>query len=111
MTSLKTITRAAAALSLTLAAAGFAQAHGPASTSGSTDIYTTDFQKTFANAHAIGQAQAATAVAGSTDIWATDFQKTFGTHEATLATPATPERVVQTGSTDIYKNNFEMAFM
>ncbi len=52
MTLVKTIRMPVAALSLTMLSAGFAYAHGSAVSTGSTDIYGTNFQKTFADSDA-----------------------------------------------------------
>jgi hypothetical protein len=114
MLSFKTISKTTASLSLTLLAAGFAHAQGPASTSGSTDIYNTDFQKTFATgkSDATGNSNPLTNRAqvsiGSTDIYQTDFQKTFPSAPPTRNLSATEP---YTGSTNIYSTNFQRAFM
>jgi hypothetical protein len=44
---------------------------------GSTDIYTTDFQKTFATDNSVHQTPDVAGYKGTTDIWTTDFQKAF----------------------------------
>jgi len=108
MTTFKTISRAAAAYSLTLLAASFAHAQGPTTTTGSTDIYNTDFQKTFATGSVVYQEARATAGTGSTDIYTTDFQGTFATDR--LAYP-TPDVAGYKGSTDIWATDFQKTFM
>jgi len=53
MMTFKTINRVMAACGLTLVAASFAQAQSPTTATSSTDIYTTDFQSTFATGSVI----------------------------------------------------------
>jgi hypothetical protein len=109
MTWFKTLSKTAAAFSLTLLAASFAHAQGPVPASGSTDIWSADFQKPVASGSAIHQAANRAPIhVGSTDLWGTDFQKVFGTHQGTHGTAGT---TALTGSTDIYTGNFEKAFM
>jgi hypothetical protein len=109
MTTFKTIRRAAAACSFTLLAASLAHAQGPTATTGSTDIYNTDFQKTFATGSSVGYQEArAIAGTGSTDIYTTDFQKTFATDNSVHQTP---DVAGYKGSTDIWSTDFQKAFM
>jgi hypothetical protein len=108
MLSFNTISKTAATLGLTLLAAGFAHAQGPASTSGSTDIYNTDFQKAFETVKSNPSAKTAQVTVGSTDIYNTDFQKTFSSDSAAQKTSTA---ALYTGSTDIYSTNFQRAFM
>lgn len=104
MTLLKTIRKPVAALSLTVLSAGFAHAHGPAVTTGSTDIYGTDFQKTFAGGNSAPQAQGAMGALGSVDIYRADFQKAFPSNPDAVKTAATE---VRNGSVDIYSTDFQ----
>jgi hypothetical protein len=108
MTSFKTIGKTAAALSLTVLAASFAYAQDSARESGSTDIWSTDFQKTLTTGNVVHNAQGSPTSVGSIDIWGTDFQKVLGTHQATRGTPDT---TVVSGSIDIYTTDFEKAYM
>jgi hypothetical protein len=108
MTLFKRISKTTATLGLTLLAAGFAHAQGPAATTGSTDIWATDFQKTFATGKADNRAKSASIGVGSTDIYQTDFQKAFPSDAVTSKTLA---KEVYTGSGDFYSINFQKAFM
>jgi len=108
MMTFKTINRVMAACGLTLVAASFAQAQSPTTATSSTDIYTTDFQSTFATGSVIQKRPAAVAAAGSTDIWTTDFQRTFATDKSVHETAdAGGDR----GSTNIWATDFQKAFM
>jgi hypothetical protein len=108
MTTFKTIRTAAAACSLTLLAASLVHAQGSTTTTGSTDIYNTDFQKTFATASVVHQKALATASTGSTDIYTTNFQKTFATDQSVHQTP---DAAHYRGPTDFWSTNFQKAFM
>ena len=108
MMTFKTIRRTMAACGLTLVAAGLAHAQGPTATTSSTDIYTTDFQKTFATGSAVQQKPAAVASIGSTDIWTTDFQRTFATDKSVHETA---DAAGDNGSTNIWTTDFQKAFM
>jgi hypothetical protein len=108
MTLFKTIGKTTATLSLTLLAVGFANAQGPAATTGSTDIWATDFQKTFATGKPGTPEKSARISVGSTDIYQTDFQKAFPSDPAT---PRNLAKEVYTGSGDFYSINFQKAFM
>jgi hypothetical protein len=103
MSTFKTLSAAAAFCGLALTAAFPAHAQG--ATTGSTDIYSTDFQKVFQTVRAGSQAPAA-AGTGSTDIYATDFQRVFGTQESTTRAQQT---AAASGSTDIYTTDFQKA--
>ena len=108
MISFKTISKAAAAVSVALLASGFAQAQGLSSTAGGTDIYNTDFQKTFATGKSTPKAPSAVVARGSTDIYSTDFQKAFPSNPETKDV-ASAKAV--SGSTDLYSTNFQQVFM
>src|ERR1700739_65854 len=109
MTTFKTIRTAAAACSFTLLAASLAHAQGPTVTTGSTDIYNTDLQKTFATGSSVGYQEArAITGTGSTDIYTTDFQKTFATGSSVGYQEA--RAITGTGSTDIYTTDFQKTF-
>ena len=108
MKTFKTITRTMAACGLTLMATSFAHAQGLTPATSSTDIYTTDFQKTFATGSAVQQKPAAVASIGSTDIWTTDFQRTFATDKSVHETA---DAAGDHGSTNIWTTDFQKAFM
>ena len=108
MISFKTISKAVAAVSVALLASDFAQAQGSSSTAGSTDIYNTDFQKTFAPGKSTPQPSGVAITQGSTDIYATNFQKAFPSNRE--AKDVSSAKIVF-GSTDIYSTNFQMVFM
>jgi len=102
MTTFKTIGNAAAACSLMLLAAGFAHAQGPIASTGSTDIYTTDFQKKFPTVSVVSREPGTPAGTGSTDIWTTNFQSaTDGSVRATSSVAS------YRGSIDIWSTNFQ----
>lgn len=107
MMTFKTINRVMAACGLTMVAASFAHAQSPTAAT-STDIYTTDFQKTFAAGSVVQQRPAAVAAAGSTDIWTTDFQRTFATDRSAHETA---DAGGDQGSTNIWATDFQKAFM
>jgi hypothetical protein len=108
MISFKTISKAAAVISVALLASGFAQAQGLSSTTGSTDIYNTDFQKTFATGQSTLRAPSAAVAQGSTDIYTTDFQKAFSSNPEVKDVASAK---TLSGSTDIYSTNFQIVFM
>jgi hypothetical protein len=108
MTIFKSISKAAGACGLTLLAASFAYAQGPTAVTGSTDIYTTDFQKTFATGSEVPRQPSAQTGTGSTDIYRTDFQTVFATDKSTRGEP---EMADYRGSTDIWTTNFQATFM
>jgi len=103
MMSFKTITKTAAVLSLSVLSVGLAYGRGLTSTTGSLDIYTTDFQKAFATGSSVPQAQEGKVTTGSIDIYETDFQKAFVAGSRADKAAST---VVITGSVDIYATNF-----
>jgi len=94
-----------AACGLTLVAASFAQAQSPTTATSSTDIYTTDFQSTFATGQRDSEKDRLQwRLAGSTDIWTTDFQRTFATDKSVHETAdAGGDR----GSTNIWATDFQ----
>ena len=104
MTTFKTIGNAAAACSLMLLAAGFAHAQGPIASTGSTDIYTTDFQKKFPTVSVVSREPRTPAGTGSTDIWTTNFQSAFATDGSVRATS---DVAGYRGSIDIWTTNFQ----
>jgi len=104
MTSLKMIRTPVVALSLTLLSAGFAYANGPVATIGTADIYSTDFQTTFAGEGSARQPQGAMGAMGSIDMYKTDFQQAFPSSPEAVKTTATEVRI---GSVDIYSTNFQ----
>lgn len=108
MTTFKSISKAVAACGLTLLAASFAHAQGPAVAMGSTDIYTTDFQKTFATGGQTLREASAQTGTGSTDIYHTDFQTVFSTDTFTRGASDMAE---YKGSTDIWTTDFQKTFM
>ena len=108
MMTFRTINRVMAACGVTLVAASFAHAQSPTAATSSTDIYTTDFQRTFATGGVVQKGPAAVAAAGSTDIWTADFQRTFATDKSVHETAdAGGDR----GSSDIWATDFQKAFM
>jgi hypothetical protein len=107
MNAFRTISKTAAVLSLTLLAAGLAQAQGSAPESGSTDIWATNFQRAYAGGNVLHGVQGAPTSTGSTDIWGTDFQRAFVTGSSTQGTTATQ---AYWGSIDIYQTDFQKAF-
>lgn len=108
MIGFQNISRAVAACGLTLLAASFAHAQGPSVATGSTDIYTTDFQKAFATGSLSRPEPRTVADTGSTDIWTTDFQKTFATDKSVHETR---DMARYKGSTDIWTTDFQKTFM
>jgi hypothetical protein len=108
MTTFKTIRRSAIACSLTLLTASFAHAQGKTASPSSTDIYTTDFQNTFATDGVVQREPRATSGTGSTDIWTTDFQKKFTTFNSV---PETRDVTRNKGSADIWSTDFQKVFM
>jgi hypothetical protein len=108
MTIFKIIRRGAIACSLTLLAASFAHAQGQTASPSSTDIYTTDFQKTFATDAVVQHETRATAGTGSTDFWTTDFQRKFTTFNSMPETRAVAR---YQRSADIWSTNFQKVFM
>jgi hypothetical protein len=108
MTTFKTIRRGAVACSLTLLAASFAHAQGQTASPSSTDIYTTDFQRTFATDSVVQREPRATAATGSTDIWTTDFQRKFTTFNSI---PETRDVAPYKASVDIWSMDFQRVFM
>jgi hypothetical protein len=108
MTIFTTIGRGAVACSLTLLAASFAHAQGQTASPSSTDIYTTDFQRTLATDSVVQREPRATAATGSTDIWTTDFQKKFTTFNSV---PETRDVVPHKASVDIWSMDFQRVFM
>jgi hypothetical protein len=104
MTAFKTIGKAAVC-GLTLMAATLAYAQG---STGSTDIYTTNFQEVFPSERSAPQESSAGAVTASTDIYTTDFQKAFATDKSTNRVRDT---AAYKGSTDIYSTDFPKSFM
>jgi hypothetical protein len=99
------IVKAAAAFGLTLLAAGLATAQSSTPSAGSTDIYNTDFQKSFATGDRAAPPPTG-AVSGTTDIYATDFQKVFASDPSTKRTAT-----MASGSIDIYSTDFQKLFM
>lgn len=108
MMTFRTINRAMAVYGLTLLAASFAHAQGPTAVTGSTDIYTTDFQKTFATGSEVLRQPSAQTGTGSTDIYRTDFQTVFATDKSTHGESKMAD---YGGSTDIWTTNFQATFM
>jgi len=99
----KSVTKIAATLSVSLMAATFAHAQGLSTATGSTDIYTFNFQKAYPSA-GVTAVKGGSIGAGSTDIWATNFQRIFATQDSVLNSPTA---TAYTGSTDIYTTNFQ----
>jgi hypothetical protein len=99
----KSVTKIAATLSINLLAAAFAQAQSLSAATGSTDIYTVNFQKAYPSAGVTAPAKGGSDT-GSTDIWATNFQKVFATQDSV---PNSPAVAAYKGSTDIYTTNFQ----
>jgi len=108
MTTFKTIGRAAAACSLTLLAAGFAHAQSPIASTGSTDIYTTDFQTTFPTGSVVSREPGTPAGTGSIDLWTTNFQRVFATDGSVRAASDVAD---YHGSIDIWTTNFQRMSM
>jgi len=108
MTSFKTVSKTAAALSLSLFAATLTHAQDSSPALGSTDIWSTNFQKVFATDSADHRAQGAPIHAGSTDIWSTNFQAVFAAGRSIHGVSAME---VCKASTDIYTTNFQKAYL
>jgi hypothetical protein len=108
MIAFKTIRKRAAVLSLTLMAAAVAHAQGSTTANASTDIYTTDFQRTFATDRAASEGAAASVGTGSTDIYRADFRTAFATN-GSVGKPR--DTASYKGSTDIYSNDFQKSLM
>jgi hypothetical protein len=104
MNAYKHVTKIAAAMSLGLLAGSFAHAHDSIAATGSTDIYSTNFQETYPSGNVIVQPKGGPIDSGSTDIWGTDFQNVFATKNSVGKSPAAE---TGTGSTDIYFTNFQ----
>ena len=100
----KSVTKIAVTLSINLLAAAFAHAHGLSAATGSTDIYTVNFQKAYPSAGVTAPVKGGSIDTGSTDIWATNFQKVFATQDSV---PNSPAVAAYKGSTDIYTTNFQ----
>ena len=95
------LTRITLVLGLSTAGVAFAQS------SGSTDIYATNFQKAYPNSDVMVSSKATSVHAGSTDIYATNFQKVYpsrSTASTGLGTQA------EAGSTDIYFTDFQRRY-
>jgi hypothetical protein len=91
------------ALVLGLSAAGVAFAQSP----GSTDIYSTNFQKAYPNSDVMVSSKATSVHTGSTDIYATNFQKVYPSRST--ASPALGTQA-EAGSTDIYFTDFQRRY-
>jgi len=100
----RSVTKTAATLSISLLAASVAYAQGLSTATGSTDIYTFNFQKAYPSAGVITPVKGGSIGTGSTDIWATNFQKISATQDSV---PNSPTAAAYTGSTDIYTTNFQ----
>ena len=102
MTTLKTVSAAAAVWSLTLMVAPLAHAQGSTAATGSTDIYSTNFQEKFAT----DGVTAREPVAGisSTDIYSNDFSKAF---PSAGSIHGVRDTAAYQGSTDIYSTDFQ----
>jgi hypothetical protein len=108
MIAFKTIGKEAAILSLTLMAATVAHAQGLTTTTGSTDMYTINFQQAFASGRVILGDPGAPVGTGSTDIYGTDFQRAFAT-DSSVKEPR--DTAAYRGSTDIYSTDFQNSFL
>jgi hypothetical protein len=109
MTSLRTFCKTTAA-AVALTTLGFAHAQGQASTSASTDIYSTNFQLMFPSGRIARQVQNKPLRAVSTDMWSVDYQNAYpsdGTPRVRLATAACQ---TYSGSLDIYFTDFQALF-
>jgi hypothetical protein len=104
----KRVIQIAATLSITFLVAAFAHAQGLSAATGSTDIYTFNFQKAYPSTGVPASVKGGSIGTGSTDIWATNFQKTFATQDSA---PKSPTAAGYAGSTDIYSTNFQRAYM
>jgi hypothetical protein len=104
----KSVTKTAATLSIGLLAAIVAHAQGLSTATGSTDIYTFNFQNAYRPAGVITPVEGGSIGTGSTDIWVTNFQKIFATQDSV---PNSPTAAAYTGSTDIYTTNFQRSFL
>ena len=104
----KSVIKIAATLSISLLAAAFAHAQGLSAATGSTDIYTVDFQRAYPSASMPALVKGGSIVTESTDIWATDFQKLLATQDSIRNSPTA---AAYSGSTDIYTTNFQRSYM
>jgi len=102
MTTLKTVSAAAAVWSLTLMLAPLAHAQGSTAATGSTDIYSTNFQEKFATDGVT--APEPNASTSSTDIYSSDFRKAF---PSAGATHGVQDTAAYQGPTDIYSPDFQ----
>jgi len=91
------------ALVLGLSAASVAFAQNP----GSTDIYTTNFQKAYPSSDVMVSPKATSVHAGSTDIYATNFQKVYPSRSTAITELGTQ---AEAGSTDIYFTDFQRRY-
>jgi hypothetical protein len=98
------VAKIAATLSINLLATAFAHAQGLSTATGSTDIYTFNFQKAYPSTGVTAPVKGGSIDTGSTDIWATNFQKIFATQDSVANSPAV---AAYSGSTDIYTTNFQ----
>jgi hypothetical protein len=108
MIAFKTIGKRAAVLSLALMAAAVAHAQSSTTATGSTDIYTTNFQQAYATVDPVSGSPDAPVGTASTDIYRTDFQREFATNSSIKQARDT---AAYAGSTDIYSNDFRKSFM
>jgi hypothetical protein len=102
MTTLKTVSAAAAVWSLALMVAPLAYAQGSTAATGSTDIYSTNFQEKFATDGVTATEPSAST--RSTDIYSSDFRQAFASAGSTHGVQDT---AAYQGSTDSYSTDFQ----
>jgi hypothetical protein len=102
MTTLKTVSAAAAVWSLALMVAPLAHAQASTAATGSTDIYSTNFQEKFTTAGVTASEPSASI--SSTDIYSSDFSKAF---PSAGSIHGVQDTAAYHGSTDIYSTDFQ----